>query len=133
MFNKSNHSVLTIFIALVAILGGGTWAYTSYGGSTAPPQATATSTQPQSRTRTEISYIAKPNMTSLAQLKSEADDVVIKHSQYGNYVDSIESHKGGSEGGKYWSFYINGKLSTVGADSYTQKGGEKIVWKIQKD
>ncbi|HTK39249.1 MAG TPA: DUF4430 domain-containing protein [Patescibacteria group bacterium] len=132
MFNKSNHSVLTIFIALAVILGGGIWAYTSYGGSTTPSQATVASARPQSRTRTEISYTAKPNLTSLAQLKTEADDVVIKDSQYGNYVDSIESHKGGSEGGKYWSFYINGKLATAGADSYTQKGGEKIVWKFQK-
>lgn len=80
---------------------------------------------------TEISYVAKPGVTSLQQLKDAVKDVTTKASQYGEYVDAIDGHKGGDEG-KYWSFYINGKMSDVGAGSYVQKGGEQIVWKFQK-
>lgn len=81
--------------------------------------------------RTEISYEAKPSMTSLQQLRDEVKDVTVTSSKYGEYVAAIEGHKGGDEG-KYWSFYVDGKMSDVGAGSYVQKGGEKIVWKFQK-
>jgi len=81
--------------------------------------------------RTEITYAAEPGITSLEQLKREASDVVTQQSEYGEYIESIEGYKGGDEG-KYWSFYVDGVMSDVGAGSYTQKGGEEIVWKFQK-
>lgn len=100
-----------------------------------PAEQHAKQTSPSGQTtgqaRTEINYLAKPGITSLEQLKQEASDVVTKQSEYGEYVDSIEGHKGG-EKGKYWSFYVDGSMSDVGADSYTQKGGEEITWKYQK-
>lgn len=132
MFTQSKRTLLISFVAFALLLGGGAWAYATYQ----PQQAT---TEPESvavvdtktRTRTEITYTAKTGITSLEQLKDEADTVVVKDSEYGKYVDSIEGHVGGVDG-KYWSFYVDGEMSEVGAGSYTQKGGEKIVWKYQK-
>lgn len=80
---------------------------------------------------TSISYVAEPGISSLAQLKKEAGDVVTQQSTYGEYVDSIEGKKGG-DGGAYWSFYVDGEMSNIGAGTYIQKGGEEIMWKFQK-
>lgn len=85
----------------------------------------------EKRTRTDITYTAKEGKTSLEQLRLEADGVVTKQSEYGEYVDTIEGHVGGTDG-YYWSFYVDGTMSDVGAGSYTQKGGETIQWKFQK-
>ncbi len=131
MFKQSKRNLSIYLIALVVLLGGGTWAAAAYQSQSTPEVQTTEQTEKPDRTRTEITYIATAGVSSLAQLKDEADNVIVKNSEYGDYVDSIESHQGGTDG-KYWSFYIDGKLSTVGAGSYTQKGGEKIVWKFQK-
>ena len=38
-----------------------------------------------------------------------------------------------TEGKKeFWAFYINDKLSTVGAGNYQLRNGDKIEWKIEK-
>ena len=33
---------------------------------------------------------------------------------------------------EFWAFYINGKMSNVGAGSYKLKDGDKIEWKIER-
>jgi hypothetical protein len=81
--------------------------------------------------RTEITYQARPGITSLAQLKEEASDVITTKSKYGELVESIEGHKGGTDG-KYWSFYVNGEMAQVGAGDYIQQKGDLITWKFQK-
>ncbi len=80
---------------------------------------------------TEVSYIAEPGISSLDQLKKVANGLVTQQSEYGEYVDAMEGNKGG-ENGYYWSFYVDGAMSSVGAGSYVQQGGEEIVWKYQK-
>lgn len=76
-----------------------------------------------------ISYTAVAGKTSLDQLKESTSDVQTKTTEYGEYVDTIGSLIGGTDG-KYWTFYIDGEMASVGAGSYTQKGGEKIEWKF---
>lgn len=76
-----------------------------------------------------VSYVAVAGKTSLEQLKESNSSVQTKTTEYGEYVDAINSLAGGTDG-KYWSFYIDGTLASVGAGSYTQKGGEKIEWKF---
>lgn len=132
MNNRKTLTVAFIILSLVALAVGTIWI-----GNNRPVEPAASrpveSTQEQrpAKGRTEISYAAKPGITSLEQLRQEARDVVTQQSEYGEYVDSIEGHKGG-DGGNYWSFYVDGAMSEVGAGSYTQKGGEEIVWKFQK-
>jgi len=134
---------LTIIgIVLVALLAGG--GIFIARDSLWPPQ-TDTTTQvttpsgnqadttpgPSTADPTDIRYTAEAGISSLAQLKQEAKDVVTVESSYGEYVDAIGTHKGGTDG-NYWSFYVDGSLSEVGAGSYIQKGGEVIEWKFQK-
>ena len=78
-----------------------------------------------------IAYTAKKGKTALAQLKQASHGVVTKTSSFGEYVESISKLKGGADG-KYWTFYVDGKMASTGAGTYVTKGGEKIEWKFEK-
>jgi hypothetical protein len=78
-----------------------------------------------------ITYSGIKGKTALTQLKETTANVVTKSSSYGDYVDSIGNLIGGTDS-KYWSFYVDGKLASVGASAYTSIGGEKIEWKFEK-
>lgn len=131
---KKSPTIFSIFIAIVLVVFGIGIAVTITTNANKPtqpsPQATTQINTP-TRHRTTISYTAQAGVTALQQLQNEADNVVVKNSTYGNYVDAIEGNSGGTDG-KYWSFYINDELAQIGPDAYTQKGGEQIEWKFQK-
>lgn len=76
-----------------------------------------------------ITYSGVEGEDALTTLKNVNDKVVTKTSDFGEYVDSINGLVGGTDG-KYWSFYVDGKLSDIGAGSYISNGGEKIEWKF---
>ena len=101
--------LLAAFVA--ASIGAVSWAIVASQPPSEQPQAQdIAQIEASVEGRTEITYTAKAGMTSLEQLQQEADQVVIEDSEFGKYVDSIEGHKGGTDG-KYWSFYVNGKMS----------------------
>jgi len=130
---KKSKLKLFVYLVLVFAVGVSAWAAiaTRLQESAPPKQESAVRAEMPARTRTEITYTAYAGFTSLEQLQNEADDVIVKDSEYGKYVDSIEGHQGGVDS-KYWSFYIDGELSQVGAGAYVQKGGEQIEWKFQR-
>lgn len=76
-----------------------------------------------------ITYSGVEGEDALTTLKNVNDKVVTKTSDFGEYVDSINGLVGGTDG-KYWSFYVDSKLSDIGAGSYISNGGEKIEWKF---
>lgn len=76
-----------------------------------------------------VQFTAQPNMSALEQLQQKAN-IVIKDSQHGKYVDSIDGIKGGTDG-KYWTFYVDGQMANIGAGEYLTKGGENIVWRFE--
>lgn len=131
---RITHTKLLIALFIIVVsLGIGAWAVNASQQANETKSQTQTDQKTKEPTigRTDISYTATPGITSLAQLQNEASDVVITESEYGKLVDSIEGHEGGTDG-KYWSFYINGEMAQVGADSYVQKEGDIIEWKFQK-
>lgn len=79
---------------------------------------------------TNVQYVAIKGQTILAQLLTKAE-VVTKDSSYGTFVDSINGVRGGTDG-KYWVFYVDGKMADKGADAYVAVGGEVIEWKFEK-
>lgn len=123
---------ITSIVALVVAAGIATaaWSISSTPKPAAPPKTTVAQSS-QTQHRDDITYTATAGISSLEQLKHEASNVITKQSSYGEYVDSIEGYAGGTDG-KYWSFYVDGVMSDVGANSYIQKGGEHIEWKFQK-
>ncbi len=50
---------------------------------------------------------------------------------YGVFVESIAGVKNGDDG-KYWQYYVNGKLGEVAADKKEVKAGDKVEWRFEK-
>lgn len=122
--NKRSWLVLAAILIVVAGAAGVWWYVASQPSSTDAPVAT------QQEPATTIHYIGEKGQTALVQLERINARVVTKKASFGTYVDSINGLKGGVNG-KYWTFYVDGKMANVGADAYTAKGGEEIVWKYQ--
>jgi hypothetical protein len=122
-------------VALLAALGG-TTALTMATNAPTKDSAKVVSSQTSKpaadvagAASTTVTYQGQDGKTALELLKQKAT-VVTKDSSYGPYVDSVNGVKGG-EGGKYWTFYINGKMAQVGGNAYDTKGGDKIEWKFE--
>lgn len=95
-----------------------------------PPTSKTTQQQEQITEQADlIRFTAEPDKTVLEQLANHAA-IETKSSQSGVYIDVINGHRGG-EDGKYWTFYVDGKLAQLGAEAYITKGGEIIEWKFE--
>lgn len=113
---------ITAAIVAVMVVGGAGVALWSHGAS---PKAQITTQQSQT---TNVKYKGIEGNNALDLLKKYAK-VETKHYSFGDLVISINGTAG--NGPKYWSFYINGKLSDVGAGAYTTHSTDNIEWKLQ--
>lgn len=78
---------------------------------------------------TEISYHGKNGVDALTLLKQHAA-VNVKHYSFGDLVVSINGNTG--NGPKYWTFYVNGKMSAEGAATYKTKDSDMLMWRLQQ-
>lgn len=117
--------VLAAGLVVLALI---TWSvYENISQSDDTSQHTATQA---AETKDHINFTATGTETVLDQLKAINSSVVTKETELGAYVDSINGLKGGTDG-KYWTYYVNGTMGSVGADAYTPKKGETIEWKFR--
>ena len=128
VLNKYKQLIIVSVIA-AAVLVGGVLVLTNLARK---QETQVRQTASASTARSDyVSYTASKGTTALAQLKQVARGVVTKTSSFGEYVQSIGEYKGGDDG-KYWTFYVDGKMASTGAGTYVAKGGEKIEWKFEK-
>lgn len=52
------------------------------------------------------------------------------YKEMGVFVENINEVKNGTNG-KYWQYWVNGKLPMVAADRMKVKGGDRIEWKFE--
>lgn len=126
-----NKRYVLIVLAGVVLLAGFIFALVNKPADIAKTETPATNSAPVVQQAQEVSYTGEAGKTALAQLKETTENVVTKTSSMGEYVDSIGELKGGQDG-KYWTFYVDGVMASIGADGYVAKGGEAIVWKFVK-
>lgn len=68
-------------------------------------------------------------MTTLAS--TTAFRFKAKHySSMGYFIEEIDGVK--NSNGAYWTLYVNGKYSPIGASDYVLKEGDNIEWKFEK-
>lgn len=121
---QANKIKIIIVAAIVAVLAiGGVWA----GVANSPSHTVDVVRNAQHQT-TQLSYQGEDGKNALTLLKRHAQ-VQTKHYSFGDLVTSINGTAG--NGPKYWTFYVNGKQSSVGAGSYITKNSDKIMWKLQ--
>ena len=119
ILNKTKISLIVIPLVVIAGIVG---VVTSHNTA---PKALVTK---QASQTVAIDYRGENGQNALDLLKKYAA-VQTKHYSFGDQVISIDGTPG--TGPKYWSFYVNGKLSQAGAGSYMTKNSDKIEWKLQ--
>ena len=114
---------LSTLIILILVFGAGGVA--SLLTQDESPKAQIATEQSQT---TYVKYGGVEGQTALELLKQYVK-VETKHYDFGDLVTSINGTPG--NGPKYWSFYVNGQLSEVGAGTYISKDSDTIEWKLQ--
>lgn len=77
-----------------------------------------------------ISYSGEEGKNALELLKSKYKVETQNYSGMGEFVKSINGITPGQD--SFWSFYVNGQISQVGAGAYQTKSADKIEWRIEK-
>lgn len=75
-----------------------------------------------------VQYEGQNDKTALELLKA-GHQIETQDSSIGIFVTAIDDIK--NQENKYWMFYVDGKLASVGADQYKTKDGEKIEWRYE--
>lgn len=114
-----------IIAAAVVIAAAGSAAIAVVSNSPSHKVGTSVNAQQQ---LTDIKYHGQNGVDALTLLKKNAD-VTTKHYSFGDLVTSIDGSYG--TGPKYWTFYVNGKESDVGASSYITKNADTLEWKLR--
>lgn len=114
--------LISAIVPLVIVGAGVIGAATSHGAVPKPIITT------QNSQTTDIKYKGIEGQNALDLLKKYAQ-VQTKHYSFGDLVTAINGTQG--NGPKYWSFYLNGKLSDVGAGVYITHARDMIEWKLQ--
>ena len=109
--------------AILALTGIGSWAYVA----NSPGHKVSVVTNAQHKV-TQLSYQGQKGQDALALLKKHAI-IKTKHYSFGDQVIAINGTEG--NGPKYWTFYVNGKISMVGAGDYATKDSDMLMWKLQ--
>lgn len=117
--------IKTVVVSVAVAMGatGAGWAYVA--NSPSHKVQTVTNAQHQ---LTQLSYEGQGGQNALTLLKKHAR-VQTKHYSFGDMVVSINGVQG--NGPKYWTFYINGKMASVGAGTYVTKSADRLAWKLQ--
>lgn len=130
---KNTFKVAAYIALLFALIGGIYIGANQLAGQQKYSANNTTSQEASNKTQKDnkeyIAYKGVKGDNALKTLKEVNKSVVTKTSDFGEYVDSVNNLQGGTDG-KYWSFYVNGELASIGADSYIATGEETIEWKF---
>jgi hypothetical protein len=120
MNNTKFRLTATTFIGVIILVFG------IYLLAHKPPVKT---TNPASSTSQSpaFSYQGVEGQNALDLLKA-SHKVQTQTSSYGEFVQSIDSVTPDSQ--HFWAFYVNDKISDVGAGSYVTKASDAITWKL---
>lgn len=77
-----------------------------------------------------FSLKAGEKKTALDILKDSYQVQTKSFGDAGEFVESINEVKPDSK--HFWSFYVNGKQSNVGAGSYEVQNGDSLEWKLEE-
>lgn len=77
----------------------------------------------------DISFLNKATALNLLSVTLGSDQVGTSDTSLGKMITSIDGVP--SQGNDYWSFYVNGKKATVGADSYLLQPGDQIRFQYE--
>lgn len=121
-----------VWVAILAVALAALFAF-SHTNKDKPQQATqpAQNTQVQQTPKTtEVNYKGVEGQNALQLLKQSHRVETKNYEGIGELVTSIDDTAADSK--HFWSFYVNGQQSQVGAGTYVTKSGDNIVWKLEE-
>lgn len=119
---------LILSAGALLVLGGAGVSYLATQDNTAGQKNKTNNTPSLNEQTTYVTYKGQDGKNALELLKAK-EDIQTKSSSLGNYVTAINGNDGG--GTKYWTFYVNGQMSNIGAEAYVTKSSDTIEWKLQ--
>lgn len=80
----------------------------------------------------EISAQEGESVLDLMKKAQEEENLnfVAEEHDFGVLISEVNGLKGGTEG-KYWMYYVNGEMPTVGVDAYETKVGDLVELKFE--
>lgn len=76
---------------------------------------------------TQVTYQGIDGQNAL-QILEASHKVDVKHYSFGDMVTGIDGTT--PDSAHTWSFYVNGKLSDVGAGDYVTKSSDSLKWQL---
>ena len=76
-----------------------------------------------------LEVIGSPNAFQLLQVALGNDQVGFEDTQYGKMITALKGIK--AEGSNFWGFYVDGKMASVGAESYQLQNGNQISFQLE--
>ncbi|TSC96743.1 MAG: hypothetical protein CEN88_285 [Candidatus Berkelbacteria bacterium Licking1014_2] len=125
---KKNIIAFIIIIVIFGLIG-------TFSSLTKAPTTTNQQNNNQQSTeadkQTKITYSGEEGKTALELLKKQTTVETKTSGELGEYVVTINGLPTAAEAGKYWLFYVNGQMATVGADKYQTKTIDTIEWRLE--
>ena len=131
---------LFILIAIVVIVGVGAFAFNqdsdqnegerTDSAETAMVDETAVTETTVSEDGATVSYNGVNGQTALELLENSDLTVVTEDSSVGEFVSKI-GDLGDDDSGKFWAFYVNDELASVGAGDYETVDEDVIEWRFE--
>lgn len=126
----------TIFILIVILVLG--IAYGILSGANPRPSPSKTNDNNQAGLEaqsklpdsSEIKYQGEDGKNALELLKAKYTVEVTSFGDLGEFVKSINGVSPDSS--HFWSFYVNGSQSQVGAQTYITKSSDTVEWKLEE-
>jgi hypothetical protein len=85
---------------------------------------------PSGEKKKDVSLLV-PEGTTALDLLTQTNPVVKKGEGSNAFITTIGKKQADDAKHEYWSFYVNGKPSSIGAGSYKLKSNDMIIWKIK--
>ena len=117
-------STKRIFMGLILVFG---ILLLVTGFKNAPATSSTTSDNSITSNTSEITYQGVDGKNALELLQA-SHQVDVTTSGQGDFVNSIDGVTPDSN--HFWSFYVNGTMSSVGASSYQTKSTDILTWKL---
>ena len=124
IFRKFEIFVIVVIIAVIGIIYALTQKPATLGEVKEQAQP-----QQQEISASSVSYQGVEGQNAFELLKA-SHQVEFTHYDFGDFVTSINGVAADED--HFWSFYINGAQSQVGASAYVTKSSDLIEWKLEE-
>lgn len=122
--------ILVTAVALLAAAGSAVGWAVVHDGTTEQTRQPVQAIREQQKSPEVVSYKGEDGKNALELLKQSYDVETKTYEGIGELATAINGVRADSK--HFWSFYVDGRQSSVGAGAYMTKSTEVISWKFEE-